>query len=66
MSVRFDTGEFHMKMNLILFAVLPDIETKPKKSTFEVPLKAVEWALGYLDSYVRFKNHMDLDARVKL
>ena len=55
-----------MKMNLILFAVLPDIETKPKKSTFEVPLKAVEWALGYLDSYVRFKNHMDLDARVKL
>ena len=55
-----------MKMNLILHTVLPDIEAKLKKPTSEVPLKAVEWALGYLDSYVRFKNHMDLDVRVLL
>ncbi len=27
-------------------------------------MRAVDWALSYLDSYIRFKAHLDLDSKV--
>ena len=70
LTVQFRRFAFHSQKGTcyylfsIFFSVLPDIDLKPRKPTCEVPLKAVEWSLRYLETYLKFKSHEDLDLKV--